>query len=182
MKKVFKYVFLVIIVAVVVVWAIAVYRINKAFPDATEYVYDSKDVCEFEGVEFVPEKCELLTVSEFEDKYNDYKYSELANNYGEENIKVIVLSIKLKNVSDYRLSTSPHLSTVYHEKSGFMNGCTIIYEDNIKLILNPGETTHIKLTTSVLDNNMKKYFFDNLKPEDISILIQTYPDRIKIDF
>ena len=182
MKKVLKFCIALVCIIVSVIWGLAVYKINKTFPDAKEYEYNSENICEYNGIEFIPSKCEIISVSEYEEKYKDNKYAELAENNHNLDLKVIVLTIRLKNVSEKSLKVAPYLSMVYHEKSGWTNGCTVISEEEIKLLLNPGESSTIKLTTSVLEVNMKKRFFDNLKPEDISILIQTYPDRIKIDF
>lgn len=178
MSKIFKILFIFLAVVGVVVWVVAVYKINKAFPNAQKEVYALNEPCEYHGAEFSSQQCEILNGKDFILKYKDTKYVD----YDDDEIKIVVCRLKVKNVSDKTVKITPYVGRFYHEESGWNNAGTIISDKDTKMILNPGEFSMIKLTTAVHKSSMDEKNFETLDPGDLSFIIQTYPELLILDF
>lgn len=172
-----KYIIGVISLILIVIWATAVYSVNKRFPNATTTYYTKENPVLINGLQITPLEKRIYSPDEFKKNYPDcskYTYIYEKDNY-EKKYKIIVFEVKLYNTTDKEIKFNAQELNAKAKESGWNNGLTSV-DSNFRPIVPAHIEENVMLTTSISTTLVQPKFFYSIEQEQFSLVISFYPE------
>lgn len=171
----------VLLVAALGVWGVAVYDINTRLPIRKIEQFSEDSPALQDGLKMTPHGFNFYTESEYFAMNPDtFIYSSKLSAPNDEN-RVVVFNLEVENTTDEQITYKNSVFCPVSVNSGFFNGCS---EDSVKRqrTIEAGEIQNIKLVTKMPTSLVDKKYIENLKDDTFRVIFWCYPIQKELIF